>query len=112
MKGAADVATYGVYFTEPASAQAVDMDGESVPDIVTGKMRFAHPLDQNDPDPHGTPFIYVFKTVQEMHPGVSGKAHFEITSSMAARRARSKGPPSREKALVLPTRRLKRSPRT
>ena len=54
------------------------MDGDGVPDIVTGKMRFAHPYDQNDPDPDGEPYLYVFKTVQEMHPGVSGKAHFEL----------------------------------
>jgi len=74
---AADMATYGVFFTEPHAAQAVDMDGDGVPDIVTGKMRFAHPYDQNDPDPDGEPYLYVFKTVQEMHPGVSGKAHFE-----------------------------------
>ena len=74
---AADMAMYGVFFSQPHAAQVVDMDGDGVPDIVTGKMRFAHPYDQNDPDPDGEPYLYVFKTVQEMHPGVSGKAHFE-----------------------------------
>jgi hypothetical protein len=77
MNKATDKATYGVYFTEPHAAQAVDMDGDGVPDLITGKMRFAHPLDQGDPDPHGEPYLYVFKTVREATPGVSGKAHFE-----------------------------------
>jgi hypothetical protein len=78
MKGAADKAMYNnLYFTEPHAAQAVDMDGDGVPDIITGKMRFAHPLDQYDPDPHGQPYLYVFKTVREATPGKSGMAHFE-----------------------------------
>jgi hypothetical protein len=77
MKSKADLPTYGVYFTEPHAAQAVDMDGDGVPDIITGKNRFTYPLDQGDPDPHGEPYLYVFKTVREAMPGESGKAHFE-----------------------------------
>lgn len=78
MRTAAEKTMYnGVYFSEPHAAQAVDMDGDGVPDVITGKMRFAHPLDQNDPDPHGIPYLYVFKTVRDANPGVSGKAHFE-----------------------------------
>jgi hypothetical protein len=73
----AEIAMYGdVYFSEPHAAQVIDMDGDGVRDIVTGKMRFAHPNGYGDPDIEGTPFVYVFKTVQDM-PGVSGAAHFE-----------------------------------
>jgi hypothetical protein len=74
---AADMATYKIYFSEPHAAQAADMDGDGVLDIVTGKMRFAHPLNQGDPDPHGEPYIYVLKTVREGTTPASGKAHFE-----------------------------------
>jgi hypothetical protein len=78
MRGNGDKGQYGgIYFSEPHAAQAVDMDGDGVPDVITGKMRFAHPLDQNDPDPHGVPYLYVFKTVRDANPGVSGMAHFE-----------------------------------
>jgi hypothetical protein len=67
-----DAAKYGgVYFTEPHSLQVADMDGDGRPDVVTGKMRFAHPLDQFDPDPHGVPYIYVFKNVAMPGPNNS-----------------------------------------
>jgi len=61
MKTAADKAKYGAYFTEPHSLQVADMNGDGRPDVVTGKMRFAHPLNQGDPDPNGVPYLYVFK---------------------------------------------------
>jgi hypothetical protein len=74
---AADLAKYGpVIFSEPHAAQVVDMDGDGVPDIITGKMRFAHPINVGDPDPLGAPVLYVFKGVRDM-PGVSGMMHFE-----------------------------------
>jgi hypothetical protein len=53
----------GIGFTEPHSLQVYDMDGDGRPDVVAGKMRFAHPYDQGDPDPDGVPYIYVFKNV-------------------------------------------------
>jgi hypothetical protein len=76
MNKAADKALFGVYFTEPHAAQVADMDGDGVPDIITGKMRLANPFSEGDPDPHGVPYVYVFKTVRDM-PGVSGQAHLE-----------------------------------
>ena len=51
----------GVGFTEVHSLQVYDMDGDGRPDVIGGKMRFAHPYDQGDPDPDGVPYIYVFK---------------------------------------------------
>ena len=74
---AADMTRFGgVGFSQPHSMQVVDMDGDNVPDIVVGKMRFAHPLDQGDPDSQGMPVLYVFKTVRNK-PSVAGSVTFE-----------------------------------
>jgi hypothetical protein len=59
----AEKAQFGVYFTEPHALQVVDMDGDGRPDVITGKYRFSQPLNCGDPDPNGTPYIYVFKNV-------------------------------------------------
>ena len=56
----------GVGFTEIHSLQVYDMDGDGRPDVIGGKMRFAHPYDQGDPDPDGVPYIYVFKNTPTM----------------------------------------------
>jgi hypothetical protein len=74
---AADLALYGVAFSELASAQVVDMDGDGLPDIITGKMFLAKAYDQGDPDNMGTPVLYVFKLVRDANPPQSGRAHFE-----------------------------------
>ncbi len=71
-----ELANYTVYFTEPHAVQVVDMDGDGVRDIVTGKKRYAHPNGYGDPDLEGAPVVYVFRTVREQ-AGVSGAAHFE-----------------------------------
>ncbi|HVJ22180.1 MAG TPA: VCBS repeat-containing protein [Polyangiaceae bacterium] len=62
--GPDEVGTYGLYFSQPHSAQVVDMDGDGVSDIITGKMRFAHPDGYGDPDIQGAPVLYVFKAVR------------------------------------------------
>ena len=60
---AADVAKWGAGFSEPHAFNVYDMDGDGRPDVIAGKMRFAHPYNQNDPDPDGVPYLYVFKNV-------------------------------------------------
>jgi hypothetical protein len=60
---AADKTKWGAGFSEPHSLQVVDMDADGRLDIVTGKMRFAHPYGYGDPDADGVPYIYVFKNV-------------------------------------------------
>ena len=68
----ADVTKWGAGFTEPHAFNVYDMDGDGRPDVIGGKMRFAHPYDQNDPDPDGTPFIYVFKNIATPDPNSGG----------------------------------------
>src|SRR5947208_3187640 len=60
----------------------VDMDGDGLKDIVTGKRYWAHGP-HGDPDPEGTPYLYWFKLVRGPADGnggdkkTSGAAHFE-----------------------------------
>jgi len=61
----ADVTKWGAGFTEPHSLQVFDMDGDGRPDVITGKMRFAHPHGYGDPDSDSTPYLYVFKNVAQ-----------------------------------------------
>jgi hypothetical protein len=64
----ADVTKWGAGFTEPHAFNVYDMDGDGRPDVIGGKMRFAHPYDQNDPDPDGTPYLYVFHNIAAKDP--------------------------------------------
>jgi hypothetical protein len=64
-----------VEMSELHAAQLVDMDGDGLPDLVIGKMRFAHPYDQNDPDPDGIAYSFVFKLIRD--PSKPGGAWFE-----------------------------------
>jgi FG-GAP-like repeat len=66
--GADDIKKWSAGFSEPHALQVVDMDGDGRPDIVTGKMRFAHPHGYGDPDGDGRPYIYVFKNVAAKDP--------------------------------------------
>jgi len=75
-ESAADVANYGIGFSEPHAMQLVDMDGDGLSDMVVGKERFAYPINQNDPDPLGAPVLYVLKLVRDASPPQAGQAHF------------------------------------
>ena len=65
----------GVTFTELHATGCADMDGDGVPDIVTGKRQFSHLDTWVDPDPWGTPVLYVYKTVRDS--SAPGGARFE-----------------------------------
>jgi hypothetical protein len=69
---AADVTKWGAGFTEPHAFNVYDMDGDGRPDVIGGKMRFAHPYSQNDPDPDGPPYLYVFKNEPTPDPNSGG----------------------------------------
>jgi hypothetical protein len=63
-----------VIFTEPHATSFADMDGDGIPDLITGKRAMSHLFGYNDPDPFGPPVVYVYKTVR--NPKVSGGAEF------------------------------------
>lgn len=50
----------GVQFSQPHAVAVVDVDGDGLHDIVTGKRFWAHGP-KGDPDPGGTPCLYWFK---------------------------------------------------
>ena len=49
----------GVSFTQPHAVELVDLDGDGVLDIVTGKRKWAHGTKQ-DPEPMADPVLYGF----------------------------------------------------
>ena len=51
---------YGIKFSQLHAIDLVDMDGDGLKDIVTGKRYWAHGP-QGDPDPAGTPYLYWFQ---------------------------------------------------
>src|SRR5262249_52577458 len=72
-ESAADLATYGVGFSEIRAAQVVDMDGDGLADIVTGKDWLSEPYSQDYADAFGAPVLYVFKLVRDANPASAGK---------------------------------------
>jgi hypothetical protein len=50
----------GVQFSQVHAVELVDIDGDGLRDIVTGKRFWAHGPD-GDPDPGGTPVLYWFR---------------------------------------------------
>ena len=54
----------GVAFSQPHALDLVDMNGDGLKDIVTGKRFWAHGP-AGDPDPNGTPVLYWFELRRE-----------------------------------------------
>ncbi|MDB6155810.1 MAG: putative rane-bound dehydrogenase domain protein, partial [Chthoniobacteraceae bacterium] len=54
---------YGVVFSQPHAVELVDMDGDGLKDIVTGKRFWAHG-NKGDADPNGASVLYWFKLVR------------------------------------------------
>lgn len=55
-------AKYGVAFSQLHSLGYVDIDGDGLKDIVTGKRYYAHNgVPDKDPEPNGAPVLYWFK---------------------------------------------------
>lgn len=63
-----------VTFTEPHAAAFADMDGDGIPDMITGKRSMSHSFGYTDPDPFGPAVLYVYKTVR--NPNAPGGAEF------------------------------------
>jgi hypothetical protein len=55
---------YGVAFSQPHSLALVDIDGDGLKDIVTGKRFWAHGKNGPDPDSNGPAVLYWFKLVR------------------------------------------------
>ncbi len=54
----------GITFTELHGVAYADMDGDGIPDLITGK-RFISEDDVVDPDPWGAPVLYIYHTVRD-----------------------------------------------
>lgn len=72
MGNSPDEKPFGVSFSQAHSVDLVDMDGDGLKDIVTGKRYFAH--GGNDPGGKDPAVLYWFKTVRH---GKQGKVSFE-----------------------------------
>jgi hypothetical protein len=56
--------TGGVTISEMHGATMADVDGDRIPDFVTGKRLFSHQESWVDPDPNGDAVLYWFRTVR------------------------------------------------
>ncbi len=54
----------GVTLSEMHASAMADVDGDGVPDFITGKRVFSHQESYVDPDPLGVPALYWFRTVR------------------------------------------------
>ena len=63
---------HGVAFSQLHSLSLIDIDGDGLKDIVTGKRFWAHGKDGGDPDSNGAAVLYWFKLVRSS----GGKAEF------------------------------------
>lgn len=64
----------GVTMSEMHAAAVADVDGDGVPDFITGKRASSHQESYVDPDPNGLPALYWFRTVR--NPKAPGGAEF------------------------------------
>lgn len=64
-----------VTFSELHGLACADMDGDGIPDIVTGKRYWSHLDSYTDPDAYGPAVLYVFHTIRD--PKAPGGARFE-----------------------------------
>jgi hypothetical protein len=60
----------GVTFTELHGSTSADIDGDGIPDFIVGKRYWSHEDSYTDPDPHGAPVLYWYRTVRNKNaPG-------------------------------------------
>jgi hypothetical protein len=64
----------GVTISELHALTSADIDGDGIRDIITGKRHWAHLDSYSDPDPHGAPVLYWYRTVRK--PKAPGGAEF------------------------------------
>ncbi|MGH9310826.1 MAG: FG-GAP repeat domain-containing protein, partial [Vicinamibacterales bacterium] len=54
----------GVTFSQLHGSAVADVDGDGIQDFITGKRFWSHLDTYLDPDPHGAPVLYVYRTVR------------------------------------------------
>jgi len=64
---------FGVAFSQPHALTLADLDGDGLPDVITGKRRWAHGP-TGDVEPMGTPVNYAFLLRRD--PAAPGRARF------------------------------------
>ncbi len=64
-----------VVFSESHAARFVDMNGDGIPDFVTGKRYWSHLENYNGEDPYGPAVVYIYKTVRDK--SAPGGARFD-----------------------------------
>lgn len=64
----------GVTFSELHAMAFADLDGDGIPDIITGKRHWSHLESYADPDPYGPAVVYWYRTVR--NPKAPGGAEF------------------------------------
>jgi hypothetical protein len=66
----------GVVFSESHAARFVDMDGDKIPDMITGKRYWSEGGNNSmsHMDPTGAPVLYIYRTVRD--PKAPGGARF------------------------------------
>ena len=65
---------YGVAFSQPHAMDLVDMDGDGLKDLVTGKRFWAHGP-KGDPEPNAPAVLYWFKLVRHADKSVDWVPH-------------------------------------
>ena len=63
-----------VTFSQLHGSAWADIDGDGIPDFITGKRFWSHLDTWIDPDPYGAPVLYVYRTVR--NPKAPGGAEF------------------------------------
>jgi hypothetical protein len=66
--------TFGVAFSQPHALTLADLDGDGLPDVITGKRRWAHGP-TGDVEPMATPVNYWFQTVRDGQGGAKLVPH-------------------------------------
>lgn len=70
----ADEKPFGVQFSQPHAITLVDVDGDGLNDVVTGKRWWAHGP-KGDADPNGTPVVYALLLRRDANGAVSFQPH-------------------------------------
>jgi hypothetical protein len=56
--------TAGVVFSEGHASRIADMNGDKIPDYISGKRYWSHLENYGGPDPYGPAVLYVYRTVR------------------------------------------------